>query len=879
MLSQRAAAVGWCGMSGRPPVRAILAMLALAAPLVVLMGGRSPGTHGAGAAGGGAGSGDRAGALRAPTGPRLAVDRAGPGTIELPGVVVDAAGAPVEAVAITAELEAVPSPSDADDVAVIATTGADGRFTLRGLVAGRHRLAIEGDAIFTAEVRFVPVPSDQVRIVVARRVAIAGRVTDAGAAMANATVELAGDAITGRRRAITGADGGFAFDELPEGTYQVWAWQGDLAARTQRVPRLGAGPFTDVELAVEPATIVVGHVVDRDAGTGVAAAVELRPAGADAEATRYARAGVDGVFRIEGVPHGRWIADAWSPGWVTAGTVELEAGRGMPSIELIAGGVIEGRVVDAAGAPIAGAAVRAAGREDGVRISASARDDVEQLRRYSGWSQAVAAPEPAAAAAALADPSADPRFVPRGELGVLLGPIPYPPPPGAAAARQAAIVEPGIAGPGAAAGGLRGVPGDLVEPEPLPGADPARASIWITDADGRFRIAGLPRATVTVFATAPGFAEGASDPIAAAPARVIADVAVVLAVGLTIVGRVTDQRGDPVIGASLSAAPRDGRDADPARRIEAMSGTDGAYRLGPVTGAITLTATAYAHGDARVELDVPAAPGTPPELRQDLVLVVADAVLTGTVDDAAGLPVRGATVSIAAGPAAGRSAVTTEAGFRIELLPPGALTVRIDHPDYPIAQLETSTEGIAHLTLPWGGGIDGLVIDHHTGAPVGGVVVAATGPGGDRDETAVAPSGAFELGPLAPGAWTLAIAQPGYLPIERTVDVPIGDRAGAITVRDLRLELERGALLAGTVRDRYGTRLAGAMVTVERAAAAAGTSSAPVTARTDADGQFRIRDAPTGALRLRGTKDRLAGTVELTVAPGDELLGVDLELR
>jgi hypothetical protein len=565
-------------------------------------------------------------------------------------------------------------PSDA--VVVIATTGSDGRFVLRGLVAGRHRLTIEGDDIFTAEVRFVPVPSDQVRIVVARRVAIAGRVTDAGAAMPNATVELAGDAIAGRRRTTTGADGGFAFDELPEGTYQVWAWQGDLAARTQRVPRLGAGPFAAVELAVEPAAIVVGHVVDRDAGAGVAAAVELRAAGGDDEAPRYARTGADGVFRIEGVPHGRWIADAWSPGWVTAGTVELEAGRGMPEIELVAGGVIEGRVVDAAGAPIAGAAVRAAAREQGVRISASARDDAEQLRRYSGWSQAIAAPEPAAAAA-LADPTADPRFVPRGELGVLLGPIPYPPPPGAAAARQASIVE-----PGAGAGGLRGgVRGDLAEPAPLAGTDPARASTWITDADGRFRIAGLPRATVTVFATAPGFAEGTSEPIAAAPARTVPDVAVVLAVGVTVVGRVTDQRGEPVIGASLVAAPRDGRDDDPARRIEAMSGTDGAYRLGPVTGAIALIATAYAHGDARVELDVPAAPGTPAELRQDVVLVVADAVLTGTVDDAAGLPVRGATVSIAVGPAAGRSAVTTEAGFRIELLPPGALTVRIDHPD------------------------------------------------------------------------------------------------------------------------------------------------------------------------------------------------------
>ena len=59
--------------------------------------------------------------------------------------------------------------------------------------------------------------------------------------------------------------------------------------------------------------IVVGRVIDREEGTGLVAAIELRPSGDD-QAPRYARSGDDGVFRIEGVPNGRWIADAFAPG-------------------------------------------------------------------------------------------------------------------------------------------------------------------------------------------------------------------------------------------------------------------------------------------------------------------------------------------------------------------------------------------------------------------------------------------------------------------------------------------------------------------------------------------------------------------------------------
>jgi hypothetical protein len=418
-----------------------------------------------------AGGGDAGPAIHAPELPRIP---AGQGS-KLTGLVVDGAGAPVAGAVLTAELErgapdrALSTGVDggvAFEGSVTAPqTAADGRFALEGLVAGRYRVSVTGPGLLAAELRMVPVPSDEVRIVVARQVAIAGTVTDGGRPAGGALVGIRGEAIGGTLDVKTDSRGGFTVPNLPEGRYQVYAYQGALAARTVRVARLGAGPFAPVELRLEAGAIVVGRVIDRDEGTGLIAAVELRPQGDD-QAPRYARTGDDGVFRIEGVPNGRWIADAYAPGYLSPGGVELEAGSGVPELALVAGGTIEGRVLDGDGKPIEGASVRAltAGSSP-TEISALVEQD--QLRRFSGR---TAAPVETSTTSPFAN---DPQFLPRGELGVMLGPIPPIPPPGAVPARAASVIDPLAAG--------RALVG---EPPPLAVA-PERTSIWTTGADGR----------------------------------------------------------------------------------------------------------------------------------------------------------------------------------------------------------------------------------------------------------------------------------------------------------------------------------------------------------------------------------------------------------
>ena len=336
----------------------------------------------------------------------------------------------------------------------------------------------------------------------ARGVEISGVVVDEGVPVANARVTIEGDGLAGRMETTTDAAGGFRFEALPEGSYRVWAHETDLVARAVRAPRFGDGPFSPVTLTLEPATIVVGRVVDRATGIGVAAAVSVEPAVVGDDAPRFARTSEDGVFRIEGVPRGRWLVDAWAPGWVSTGAIELEAGRVIPTIELAAGAIVEGRVVDGEGRPIAGASVIAVGEG---RLEASADVDADRLRRFSGFAPAGGAIEEPAA-------TAEPRFVPRGELGVLVGPLPPIPRKGTAPARQAPIVA---------------MKGTLGGPPPPLAVDPAYAPVRTTGADGRFRLTGLEGASWRVVATAPGGERAESEPLVLEVGDVVTGVEIV----------------------------------------------------------------------------------------------------------------------------------------------------------------------------------------------------------------------------------------------------------------------------------------------------------------------------------------------------------------
>src|SRR5690606_29852143 len=129
--------------------------------------------------------------------------------------------------------------------------------------------------------------------------------------------------------------------------------------------------------------------------------------------------------------------------------------------------------------------------------------------------------------------------------------------------------------------------------------------------------------------------------------------------------------------------------------------------------------------------------------------------------------------------------------------------------------------------------------------PIAAARVAATGPGDATAEVATGADGGFSIVPVAAGAWTLAVTAPGYVPAAaQRVDVRAGREPGQVTERDLRIQLERGATVAGTVRDRNGQRVAGATVRAGQAQA-----------RSDVEGKFRLSDVPTGRTAITAELD------------------------
>ncbi len=809
-----------------------------------------------------------------PTGEARGSGARGPGSdadgVHLTGVVVDGLGQPVAGALVRAELEVGfvdrsltgPAGNDAgvpDDIKLTGVssppTGADGQFAITDLEPGRYRVRVSGTGLLSAEVRMIPVPSDATRIVVARQVSIEGSVTDGGVPTPGVTVGLRGEAIGGGVEVKTGLDGKFVFPELPEGRYQLFAYRGGLAARAIRVNRLGAGPFAPVELRLETATIVIGRVIDRDDGTGVSAAIELRPSGDD-QASRFARTDPDGGFRIEGIPNGRWIAEAYAVGYLPGAAIELEAGRGVPELALTRGGTIEGRVVDANGRPVDGATVRtlapvSTGAATKSIVEVSELAETDRLRRFSGF---TAAPAPTSARA-----GADPLLIARGELGVMVGPIPPLPPPGATSARPA-VVDPTYAA-------LAGTPAPLASMLP--------ASVWTTGPDGRYRITGLPKGRTRVVASARGYADGRSREVSIAPREVASEIDVILTAGTVLVGRVSDQHGVPVVGARVSAT------LDSGAPLDGFTDAAGDYRLGPIAGRVDVLVTSYGHGDARRSLELePTADPRAAERREDFTLVVADAVLAGTLDDANGTPVAAAHIEVVVGAGEGRFAVAAPDGtFALELLPAGPLRVRISHPDYPPFETEViaSSGGRekVRIRIPIGAAVEGAILDAASGAPLTGITITGAGPGGAISEASSDSAGRWKLGPLVPGRWKVTATLAGYLSTTLEIDVAGARAPGETSVRDVRLELLRGALVGGTIRDRRGQRMAGAAVTIQRADG----RGTPVDATTDSAGEFRARDCPTGELVVTATSGELRGVTTVTVRPGDEILGLSLDVE
>jgi RNA polymerase sigma factor (sigma-70 family) len=301
-----------------------------------------------------------------------------------------------------------------------------------------------------------------------------------------------------------------------------------------------------------------------------------------------------------------------------------------------------------------------------------------------------------------------------------------------------------------------------------------------TNAEGVAQLRGVGAGWAPLVARAKGFAPAAMMLGTSGNADTTEHVALSLAHGASLSGRVVDYKHKPVAGARVVAtsASEPLPVVDP-RRDGVLTGVDGSFSIPAVSaGTWRLTATS---GDSAPVTSVPITVDGEHTRGGVVLMLAAGAAVRGTVKDTAGAPIAGADVSVVVHGfvpwRTRRQAFTDSKGtFAITGLAPRAVDVVAWHDTGASAivavDLAAKRDHDVTLTLDINGAIAGTVVDKN-GQPIGDAQVVAepdwTGGTADRaafgvrgvQETVTDQAGAFRFGGLPDGSYRVRAARPG----------------------------------------------------------------------------------------------------------------------
>jgi hypothetical protein len=653
----------------------------------------------------------------------------------LEGVVQDARGQPL----VDAVVLAWPMGKRGATV-VEARSGKDGKFTLAGLPRGAWTLLAEAPGFGTLELERVDVPSRQLVLRLEGEArSMGGIVVDQnGKNVTGARVALGGSSLKEPRVTTTDARGTFLFRGVGYGKYTLRASHGKASSLPAgQVIDDGTGWMPPFRLMLGDGTFLEGRVIDDGGKPLVNASVEVTALPND-DLPETVTVGADGRFQVGPLPPGRYQALARVPDHVLVAPREVRLrvdGTASVELRLSRAAGLSGRAVDELGAPIAGVGVSA------VSLSSAGND----------------------------------------ELAVLAGTLPL-------AAEAAELPPRSLARPG----NLR---------------------TTTTDARGRFQLDELPPGRTRLELQHPQRLPVRREPIllGAGGRQDLGDL--VVATGAVLVGRVLDEAGRPLDGARVEARGQ-GKKGDGPFRVS--TGTDGRFTLRLPGGDYSVVAVAPAHAPQSIFAlhAVPGAPAPPLELR----LARADGMLEGTVREASGRAVtRASLVVLAAPPGLGDPAGTAwrprstaeivgknaalplasghsdyQGKFKLRGLPRGPLILEVRHNDFAaIAAVISAGEKVA-LKMARPGGIEGEIREGGSGAFVARYELQTVGPEGRQAERVEKQGAGFSIMGLQPGKWTLKVVSPGFAPVEQEVNVPASQSKREPSIKDLRIDLNRG---------------------------------------------------------------------------------------
>jgi Carboxypeptidase regulatory-like domain len=319
-----------------------------------------------------------AGCHRRPKGPGAALPPSPAAELTLRGRVVDTGDHAVPGARILVF-------SGAQDAGAITSSllretfaDADGRFSFARLHAGSYGLLVEATGLASTAPPPAKLPGPDVLIRLAGQGrTLSGQVLAGGAPAKGARVVLGGEGVVPTRETLSGADGQFVFHGLGAGTYTLRATRGALAS-----PPMGGVPTdaaaapphagkatTPARLELGPGVSVGGRVVD-DRGSALPGAEVRAETTADDPLPATTHSGPGGAFQLGPLTPGRYRLIARAAGYLARGPVQVVLATGVSApaqrLELLRGASLQGRVVNAHGAPLAGAQIRclAAGVDD-----------------------------------------------------------------------------------------------------------------------------------------------------------------------------------------------------------------------------------------------------------------------------------------------------------------------------------------------------------------------------------------------------------------------------------------------------------------------------------------------------------------------------------
>ncbi len=640
-----------------------------------------------------------------------------------------------------------------EDPGIAALSGIDGRFSLAGLAAGTWRVTVRIPGFEPLDRIGVAAPARGLVLTARALASVHARVLDAaGEPAAGATVTVSGSGLWPAVERTTDAAGTVELSEVPAGVYELRARRGTWVAEPVAPLLIDPGEMREVGVALQEGRRIAGVVVDGASLRPLPGArVALSEDGVSA-APRAVEADAEGRFAFDGLlPRGH-VLSARQPGYASADAVQALPGGGDLRVRLDRGASLVGRVVDARGRAVVGAAVELAVRDldDRARwITAATQAFQEALFRAESGHGAP--------------------LVPRGELGVVPGRAPSIPT----------------------------MPGVLAGPADAPG--------FRTGPDGRFEVADLPPGSVVATVTHPGFVRAVAAPVALVSGRA-AEVAVVLHPGGSIDGRVLDDHQRPLAGVELEL--RGESDPLPQR---AVSQRDGTFRFVGVWGSVSVGAWLAGRPAARRDVRVDDGALVP----VTLMLAGELRTVTGRVLDARGFPVPGAVVTVTTLDAGAAGAVgataATDGTFSAAVAGRGAVHVAVRHADYAPFDLDAAqVSAPVRVELSVGSTVRASVRDDGCASEaLRGTLRTACGPA----VFALRDGAALRLEHLCAGPAVLRVVAAGCVPYERaftivaagndlgTVELPAGGAVRGEVLDDRGDPVEGAAVSCGDGED------------------------------------------------------------------------------